>query len=315
MLPSNDPDGRSWKRVPVLLAALLAALTIAVTPAAATTIDTPTRVTAAASPASAPASAASAAAVSRGWNNYSCKPSAAHPRPVVLVHGTFGNAVDNWLGLAPYLVDRGYCVFSLDYGQLPGVPLFYGLGPIDASAAQLATYVDKVLAATGAPKADLVGHSQGGMMPRHYLKFLGGAAKVNALVGIAPDNHGTTLLGLTRLLPYFPGAEALLSEATPGLADQVAGSAFLNRLNEGGDTVPGVRYTVIATRYDQVVTPYRSQFLTGPGVRNVLLQDLCPLDLSDHVAIGLLDRIAFHEVANALDPGRATPTTCASVIG
>ncbi|MFF9124635.1 esterase/lipase family protein [Streptomyces sp. NPDC014889] len=259
------------------------------------------------------AGAHAAAAPTSGWNNYSCKPSAAHPRPVVLVHGTFGNSVDNWLSLAPYLKDRGYCVFSLDYGQLPGVPLFYGLGPIDKSAEQLSAFVDKVLSATGAAKADLVGHSQGGMMPRYYLKFLGGAAKVNALVGIAPDNHGTTLSGLTNLLPYFPGASDLLKAATPGLADQIAGSALLTRLNEGGDTVSGVHYTVIATKYDEVVTPWRTEYLTGPDVRNVLLQDLCAVDLSEHVAIGTIDRIAFHEVANALDPAHATATTCASV--
>ncbi|MFJ8587177.1 esterase/lipase family protein [Streptomyces sp. NPDC093595] len=263
----------------------------------------------------APVGTAHATAPSSGWNNWSCKPSAAHPRPVVLVHGTFANSVDNWLALAPYLVKRGYCVFSLDYGQLPGVPLIHGLGPIEKSAEQLDAFVDKVLAATGAAETDLVGHSQGGMMPRYYLKFLGGADEVNALVGLAPDNHGTTLLGLTKLLPYFPGAADLLNEKTPALADQVAGSPFLRKLNEGGDTVPGVRYTVIATRYDQVVTPYRSQFLDGPGVRNVLLQDLCPLDLSEHVAIGLVDRIAYHEVVNALDPAHATPTTCASVVG
>ncbi|OEJ38326.1 lipase [Streptomyces agglomeratus] len=283
-----------WKRALRPAAALLLALAATLTPTAT--------------------ASAATAAPSSGWNDYSCEPSAAHPRPVVLVHGTFGNSVDNWLGLAPYLVRRGYCVFSLDYGQLPDVPFFHGLGPIDKSAAQLDTFVDKVLAATGAPEADLVGHSQGGMMPRHYLKFLGGADEVNALIGIAPDNHGTTLLGLTKLLPHFPGAGHLLTTKTPGLADQIAGSPFLTRLNEGGDTVPGVRYTVIATRYDQVVTPYRSQFLDGPGVRNVLLQDLCPVDLSEHVAIGLIDRIAFHEVANALDPGRATPTTCASAL-
>ncbi|MEU0275160.1 alpha/beta fold hydrolase [Streptomyces sp. NPDC006307] len=259
--------------------------------------------------------AQAATAPSSGWNDYSCKPSAAHSRPVVLVHGTFANSVDNWLGLAPYLVRRGYCVFSLDYGQLPGVPFVHGLGPIAKSAEQLDAYVDEVLAATGAAEADLVGHSQGGMMPRYYLKFLGGAEKVNALVGIAPDNHGTTLLGLTALLPYFPGVADLLNEKTPALADQVAGSPFMTKLNEGGDTVPGVDYTVIATKYDQVVTPYRSQFLDGPNVRNVLLQDLCPLDLSEHVAIGLSDRITFHEVVNALDPAHATPTTCGSVLG
>ncbi|MGM7445281.1 lipase family alpha/beta hydrolase, partial [Streptomyces tunisiensis] len=253
------------------------------------------------------------AAPSSGWNDFTCKPSAAHPRPVVLVHGTFGNSVDNWLGLAPYLKNRGYCVFSLDYGQLPGVPFFHGLGPVEKSAEQLDAYVDRVRAATGAAKVDVVGHSQGGMMPRYHLKFLGGAAEVNALIGIAPSNHGTTLSGLTALLPYFPGAEDLLSSATPALADQIAGSAFLTKLNAGGDTVPGVRYTVIATKYDQVVTPYRSAFLTGPNVRNVVLQDLCAVDLSEHLAIGLLDRIAFHEVANALDPARAKRTTCASV--
>ncbi|MFJ9077165.1 esterase/lipase family protein [Streptomyces sp. NPDC102278] len=257
--------------------------------------------------------AQAASAPGSGWNNWSCRPTAAHPRPVVLVHGTFGNSVDNWLGFAPYLVNRGYCVYSLDYGQLPGVPFFNGLGPIEKSAAQLDAFVDRVLAATGAAKTDIVGHSQGGMMPRHYLKFLGGAAKVNALVGLAPDNHGTTLSGLTRLLPYFPGAEDLISSATPGLADQIAGSAFITRLNQGGDTVPGVKYTVIATRYDEVVTPYSSGFLAGSNVRNVVLQDLCALDLSEHVAIGLTDRIAWHEALNALDPARAERTTCASV--
>ncbi|MFF1557720.1 esterase/lipase family protein [Streptomyces sp. NPDC058279] len=257
--------------------------------------------------------AQAASAPSSGWNDWTCKPSAAHPRPVVLVHGTLGNSVDNWLGFAPYLVHRGYCVYSLDYGQLPGQSFFNGLGPIDKSAVQLGTFVDRVLASTGAAKTDIVGHSQGGMMPRQYLKFLGGAAKVGALVGLAPDNHGTTLSGLTQLLPYFPGAEDLISSTTPGLADQIAGSPFVTKLNAGGDTVPGVAYTVITTKYDEVVTPYTSGFLSGSNVRNVVLQDLCALDLSEHVAIGLTDRIAWHEAANALDPAHAERTTCASV--
>ena len=283
-----------WNRMLRPLAALLLAASVAVVPAATV--------------------AHAAGAPSSGWNDYSCKPSAAHPRPVVLVHGTLGNSVDNWLALAPYLEDRGYCVFSMDYGQLSGVPVFYGLGPIDKSAEQLSAYVDKVLTATGTNKVDVVGHSQGGMMPRYYLKFLGGAAKVNALVGIAPDNHGTDLDGLTNLLPYFPGAADLLSKNTPGLADQMVGSAFLTKLNAGGDTVPGVHYTVIATKHDEVVTPYSSQFLSGSDVHNVLIQNLCSLDLSEHVLIGLTDRLAFHEVANALDPAHATTTTCASVL-
>ncbi|MEU2082494.1 triacylglycerol lipase [Streptomyces albus] len=255
---------------------------------------------------------AAPAAAAAGWNDYTCKPSAAHPRPVVLVHGTLGNSVDNWLGLAPYLVKRGYCVFSLDYGQLPGRPFFHGLGPIEKSAEQLSAYVDKVLAATGAGEVDIVGHSQGGMMPRQYLKFHGGAAKVRALIGIAPSNHGTTLSGLAKLADQFPPIGDVVEEIGPALLQQKEGSDFLEKLNAGGDTVPGVEYTVIATRFDEVVTPYRTQFLDGPNVRNVRVQDLCPLDISEHLAVALTDRVAWHETANALDPAHATPTTCLS---
>ncbi len=254
--------------------------------------------------------AANAAAPSSGWNDFSCKPSAAHPRPVVLVHGTFENGNDNWEVLAPYLEDRGYCVFSFDYGMITSLGLFGGLGPIEDSAQQLSTEVDKVLSATGAAKVDLVGHSQGGMMPRYYLKFLGGAAKTNALIGLAPDNHGTTLDGLEKIADKIPGAEALVGDVTPGLTDQLSNSDFLKKLNAGGDTVPGVHYTVIATDTDEVVTPYTSEFLSGSDVHNVLLQDLCPVDVFEHVLIGTTDLIAFHEVANSLDPAHATPSDC-----
>ncbi|MFI9204597.1 esterase/lipase family protein [Streptomyces sp. NPDC053048] len=287
---------RPWKSLRSLLPALALALS------------------AAAVPTSAAAAPSAAETVSSGWNDFSCKPSAAHPRPVVLVHGTMENSTNNWWSFAPYLVKRGYCVFSFDYGKLPGVPVFHGLGPVAKSAEELAVDVDKVLAATGASKVDIVGHSQGGMMPRQYMKFNGGAKKVNALVGIAPNNHGTTLSGLTRLLDVVPGARGVIQDNAPGLTDQVVGSDFMKRLNEGGDTLPGVKYTVIATRYDEVVTPYETQFLSGPGVRNVLVQDLCPVDISMHLTLGTIDRVAFHEAANALDPENATPANCASML-
>ncbi|MCK1799078.1 lipase family protein [Streptomyces sp. XM4193] len=242
----------------------------------------------------------------------SCTPTKEHPRPVVLVHGTFGNSKTNWTGLSAYLKNRGYCVHAMDYGQLPGVPIFHGLDRIEKSAAQLDDFVDQVLADSGATEVDIVGHSQGGMMPRHYLKFLGGAQKVNALVGIAPSSHGTTLSGLTRLLDLWPGAKEAIGDHTPALDQQVVGSDFLTELNRGGDTVPGVDYTVISSRYDLVVTPYETQYLEGERVRNVLLQDLCPSSLSGHVAIALTDRTAWHETANALDPANATPASCSS---
>src|SRR5512133_4370134 len=103
-----------------------------------------------------------------GANDFTCKPTAAHPSPVVLVHGTFEGATDNWSTVSPQIKAAGYCVFALEYGNR-------GTGDIAASAGQLQRFVDAVLAATGAQKVSLVGHSQGGMMPRWYIKFLGGA--------------------------------------------------------------------------------------------------------------------------------------------
>src|SRR5439155_12856766 len=124
-------------------------------------------------------------------------------------------------------------------------------------------------------------HSQGGMMPRQYLKFLGGSARVRQLVGLAPSNHGTTLNGLEALAAAIPGGSVLCDACQ----EQLAGSAFLAGLNAGGDTVSGVQYTVIETQYDEVVTPFTSAFLSGPSVTDILLQDACPLDLTGHAAI------------------------------
>ena len=135
-----------------------------------------------------------------GANNFSCQPSAAHPDPVVLVHGTFENMDDNWQAAAPLLANHGYCVFAFNYGGVVPNADFQATGDIAASAHQLAAFVSKVLSATGAAKVDIVGHSQGGMMPRYYINFLGGAAKVGKLIGLAPSNFGTTLDGLITLL-------------------------------------------------------------------------------------------------------------------
>jgi triacylglycerol esterase/lipase EstA (alpha/beta hydrolase family) len=81
--------------------------------------------------------------------------------------------------MGPRLKDAGYCVYSLTYGTLPGIYFIAGLDKIENSAAQLSTFIDKVLASTKASQVDLVGHSQGSLMPRYYLKFLGGASKVS----------------------------------------------------------------------------------------------------------------------------------------
>lgn len=250
-----------------------------------------------------------------GANDWSCKPSAAHPRPVVLVHGTFADMSDSWQAISPLLKNNGYCVFALNYGDYQGSGAIgvYGVDDIPTSAGELGTFVDKVLADTGAAEVDLVGHSQGGMMPRYYLKNLGGAAEVHALVGLSPSNHGTTLDGLFVLSNFFPGANQFVGSLCPACEQQRAGSAFITNLNSGGETVPGVDYTVIQTRYDQVVTPYTSAFLSGPNVRNVLLQNQCILDLGDHLSMPY-DHIAAADVLTALDPAHPRNPLCTPIL-
>jgi triacylglycerol esterase/lipase EstA (alpha/beta hydrolase family) len=247
-----------------------------------------------------------------GSNDYSCKPSAAHPHPVVLVHGTFGDMTDSWQALSPLLANNGYCVFALNYGGASG-SVFQGYQEIAGAAGQLKTFVDAVLGATGAAKVDIVGHSQGGMMPRYYIDFLGGAAKVDALVGLSPSNHGTNLDGLTGLLAAFPGGSGFLTSLCAACTEQMAGSSFLADLNAGGDTVASVRYTVIATKYDEVVTPYSSAFLSGAAVTNITLQDQCPLDFADHLAV-IYDPMALNDVLNALNPAHQIPVGCTLVL-
>jgi triacylglycerol esterase/lipase EstA (alpha/beta hydrolase family) len=248
-----------------------------------------------------------------GANDWSCRPAAAHPRPVILVHGTFADMSDSWQALSPLLVNHGYCVFALNYGAHGGSEQFgvYAVGDIPESARQLSAFVGRVLRATGARKADLVGHSQGGMMPRYYLQRLRGAARVRNLVGLSPSNHGTTLDGLFTLRDFFPGADAFFANC-PACEQQRAGSPFLTELNSGGETVRGVRYTVIQTEYDEVVTPYTSAFLTGPEVTNVLLQDQCPLDWGDHLSMPY-DHIADADVLTALDPAHPVRPACTPV--
>jgi triacylglycerol esterase/lipase EstA (alpha/beta hydrolase family) len=222
--------------------------------------------------------------------NGNCKPTAQHPYPVVLVHGTVEDLGSNWVTLAPLLANNGYCVYALNYGEgLLSLGRADGIGDIAHSAGELAGFVNSVLAKTGASKVDIVGHSQGGMMPNYFIKFLGGASKVHTLIGLAPSNHGTTINGLRTLLSVFPvnallgGLSGLIGD--PALEQQEEGSAFMKKLFAGGDTVAGPRYVVIETTHDEVVTPYTNAFLNGPNVTNITVQNQCPTDPVAHIGV------------------------------
>ncbi len=255
-----------------------------------------------------------------GADNWSCRPSATHPEPVVLVHGLLANQTDNWQTISPLLADAGYCVFALTYGTEPGESEFGGLEPMEQSAAVLAGFVTRVLAASGAAKVDIVGHSEGATMPDYYVRFLGGAGFVDHYVAISGVFGGTNLGGLGTLdreaAPFglSPAASALYSAECQSCGEFLIGSAFVQKLNAGsGAAAAGVTYTDIATRNDELVEPYTSGFLQGPNVTNLTVQRQCPLDQSDHLAI-VADPVAARDVLNALDPARAGPVPCTLVL-
>ncbi|WP_231951821.1 esterase/lipase family protein [Nocardia terpenica] len=251
-----------------------------------------------------------------GANDWNCKPTAAHPNPVVLVNPTATTQALAWQAGSPYLKNNGYCVYTFNFGNtwwLPELPL-QALDDIRKSGRVLASFVDRVLAATGATKADLVGASQGGgVLPLYYLNVLGGNAKVDKMIGLGPANHGTTLSNLVYLRSFVPPVGwwiyDLIGAAWPALTQQAIGSELNAEVYGQGDTRPGVTYTTIVTRNDEIVTPYDQQFLHGPEVTNILLQNDCPDDRSEHVALMYNER-AWRYVLNALSPSTAVPVPC-----
>ncbi len=154
----------------------------------------------------------------------------------------------------------------------------------------------------------MVGHSQGGMMPRYYIKFLGGADLVDDLVGLAPSNHGTSTTGGGSAQP-----NPLLDTFCPACQQQSAGSEFLTNLNADDETPGSASYTNITTKYDEVVVPHTSGYLEpGPQTTNVTLQDICPTDLAEHVQIPM-SATAIALTLNALTrsgPADPSQVTC-----
>ncbi|KAF9924556.1 hypothetical protein BGZ67_009207 [Mortierella alpina] len=167
--------------------------------------------------------------------------------------------------MAERLTKSGYCVYQLMYGLkslLPGMPEYGGITDIHESTKELSAFVDKVLKSSGASQVDLIGHSEGSVVARWYVKFLGGDKKVRSVISISPVGRGTTLQGLLSVFEVFTGGfveslESLVGTLCPACLQILEDSDLLNELYaDDQETVPGVRYLNILTREDQAVTPY-----------------------------------------------------------
>jgi triacylglycerol lipase len=218
-------------------------------------------------------------------------PAAAAPTdPVILVAGTFAPAF-SVAPLAARLEARGYDthVFTLP-----------ALGTIDIreSARALNAFADQVRARTGAARVDMIGHSQGGLTIRTYVKYEGGAAEVDSAISLGTPHYGTVVANLAELLGFGSCIGIVACQ------QMAVGSSFLADLNAGDDTVGSVRYTNIYTVYDELVRPVDNATMRD-GATNVRVQSQCLLRVVGHVGL-VLDGAVADGIADALrgDPVR-----------
>lgn len=221
----------------------------------------------------------------------SAAPAAAAPKdPVIIVAGTLAGhtlASVYYAPLAARLKADGYRTYIFG---LPGS----GLGDIGAISQDLNSFADSVRAQTGAARVDMIGHSQGGLVIRHYVKYRGGASEVDSAISLGAPHYGTVLANAAKLVGLGSCAGVVACQ------QMTIGSSFLAALNAGDDTIGNVVYTNIASIGDEIVVPYDSAFLMNDGNNtNVRVQSQCPLRLLGHVGLPL-DGTVYSGIQDAL---------------
>jgi pimeloyl-ACP methyl ester carboxylesterase len=209
---------------------------------------------------------------------------------VILVHGTGTNSKETWTwNLKPRLRKRGYAVCTVD------VPA-REWRDVQANV-EYVVHAIRVAYRRSDRRVAVIGHSQGAFLPSYALRVWPDLArKVKDFVGYAGTyTYGSDTLKPLCAAPCAPAAHQL----TPGsnLLAELAEHPLPKRPS----------YTAFSTAQDEIVTPQpKASRLRAPGVRNYVLQDLCPTDVADHIAV-LASRAFYQLTFDALrhrGPGR-----------
>ena len=109
--------------------------------------------------------------------------------PIVLSHGmgytdTGKLGIGYWYNIPSTLTGHGANVFQSNQTAMASTA---------DRAAQLKTYVQQVLATTGAAKVNIIGHSQGGLDARWMISNLGMAPYVASLTTVSSPNRGSSI--------------------------------------------------------------------------------------------------------------------------
>lgn len=234
-------------------------------------------------------------------NEWDCR---SDKNPVIMLHGMLVRRNFDLNILETWLRPRGFCTFGLTYGLLPGWPINGGLTPIAESAQEIVDFINEVKQKTGAQKVDLVGHSEGGLQALYVAKVMNMSESIDRIVAIAPPTKGSSfnsLVKLAELLNIRRQVEQILKAVgCPVCSDVIEGGPAVKALNDGPIVQPGNKVTVIATKYDTVVTPAgKASFINEPGVNNILTQDVCWFDFAGHTNLAINTNV-FHMTLNAL---------------
>ena len=188
--------------------------------------------------------------------------------PIVLVHGLFGfdkiGPVDYWYGIPSSLRADGAKVY---------VAQVSAANATEVRGEQLLTQVKQILAATGATKVNLIGHSHGGPTTRYVASVrpdlvasvtsVGGVNKGSAvadlILGVAPPGSlsNTVLVsvtnGLAKVISFLSGGSGLTQNSLAAAQSlSTTGSLKFNQAHpygvptsscgEGAYTARGVHY-------------------------------------------------------------------------
>jgi hypothetical protein len=138
---------------------------------------------------------------------------------------------------------------------------------------------------------------------------------VQRVFAIAPPTHGTTFLSLYSVTAVSPQLtrplvdQVLKTVGCAACADLLPQGDAVKRLNEGPIAQEGVSYTILTSTNDQLVVPTETSFVREEGVRNLYVQDFCPLDPVGHIGEAY-DPNVMELVRNALRDDPAGPEVC-----
>ncbi|MCL5998934.1 MAG: alpha/beta fold hydrolase [Chloroflexi bacterium] len=160
------------------------------------------------------------------------------PRPAVLVHG-YKDTAASWHTYAITFLSAisvtGFAVDNMNTGG-SGNPLSPTL-TIDANARQLKQYIAQKKMQYGAEQVDVVAHSMGGLITRHYIaRYMTDPSEIHQLIMLGTPNAGSTtaeavMIGahalagnlkplLTSVLGAFGVRYPAVQELTPGYLEQ-----------------------------------------------------------------------------------------------